>query len=132
MQKQQTIINRHKEASDARTSKASHLKVVPSKRNTSMNNNTVTQQNNQYQQDAWGLAYEASRVAKIVNKSAYAIRAIGDVLETDLCNKDCDNDSLNNNVIGGLITEIKLLSYTLDDGGNALGDTLVKGGFNHE
>lgn len=70
MQKSRTITNRHKKASDGQTSKASHLKVVPYERNTSMNNSTATQQNNQPKQDAWGLAYEASRVAKIVNKSA--------------------------------------------------------------
>lgn len=120
-----------KKASSASTPKASNLKLI-SCGDKSMSNSTATQQNNQPKQDAWGLAYEASRVAKIVNKSAYAIRSIGNVLEADLCNKDCDNDGFNSNVLGGLITAIQLISNNLDDCGNDLGDTLVKGGFNHE
>ncbi len=133
MQKPQIATNRKQKASDATTPKASHLTVVSnSTKERPMNNSTVTQQNNQPQQSAWGLAYEAERVAKLVNKSAYAIKSIGSVLEFNLCNDDCDEDTLNKNVLGGLVTAIKLISDTLDDSGNDLGNTLVKGGFINE
>lgn len=58
MQKQQAITNRHKKASDARTSKASNLKVIQFKGKTSMNNSTAVNLNNQVDQ-AYNTASEA-------------------------------------------------------------------------
>lgn len=129
MQKQQTITNRHKKASDGQTSKASNLKVIQFKGKTSMSNSNAVRQINQ---DVSGLANEASRVAQTVNKYAYAIRAIGDVLESDLRTKDQDYEGLNNNVLGGVIAAIQLSGENLNICGNELGNALVKGGFSHE
>lgn len=128
MQKQQTITNRHKKASDGQTSKASFLKVVPDKRNTSMNNSTAVNLNNQ----VWPVAYEAERVGNIVSKSVAAIKSIKNVLEFNQRNQDDGEDSLSGSVLEGLFTALDLIADNLKENIGSLNETLVKGGFAHE
>lgn len=120
----------NKKALSAATPKASNLKLVSDK-DTNMNN-TATQQNNQPQQESWALAFEAQRVSRLIGKSASALRSLSCVISNDLTNRCTGDEHLNAAILEGLTDAIELIANHLGDGGNDLGNTLVKGGYVNE